>query len=170
MKVFDVQVVPMQGQSLRVFAAKNKIPTPNVERVLAEEESAGLTHESTHIAFAQKVEANKQKLLELLRELKAAGKRITGYGAPAKSGTLLNYYGIGPDILDYITDTTSAKQGTYSPGMRIPIVSPEKMLTDTPDYILLLAWNFKDAILEKEKYLREKGVKFIVTVPEVVIL
>jgi len=170
MKIFDVQVVPMQGQSLRVFAAKNRAPSKNVKRILAEEKAAGLTREATHYAFAEKIETNKKKLLALLSELKAAGKKITGYGATAKGNTLLNYYGIGPDILDYITDTTVQKQGLYSPGMHIPIVSPEKLLTDTPGYILLLAWNFKDAILEKEKALREKGVKFIITVPAVEII
>lgn len=170
MKIFDVQIIPEQGQSLRVFAAKNRPPTPNVARILTEEKEAGLTDEATHHAFAQKIEANKEKLLSLLRELKAAGKKIVGYGAPAKGNTLLNYYGIGPDTLEYLTDTTVLKQGLYSPGMHIPIVSPERLLTDTPDYILLLAWNFKDAILEKEKHLREKGVKFIITVPDVVIV
>jgi len=170
MKIFDVQIVPMQGRSLRVFAAKNRVISPNVERILNEEEKAGLTHEATLRSFAQKIETNKKKLLALLKELKAAGKKIVGYGAPAKGNTLLNYYGIGPDILDYLSDTTVLKQGLYSPGMHIPIVSPEKLITDTPDYILLLAWNFKDAILEKEKALREKGVKFIITVPAVEVI
>jgi len=170
MKVFDVQIVPMQGRSLRVFAAKGRTPTPNVERVLAEEKAAGLTSETTYHVFAKKIEAEKEKLLALLKKLKAAGKKIVGYGAPAKGNTLLNYYGIGPDILDYLTDTTTLKQGLYSPGRHIPIVAPERLLTDTPDYILLLSWNFKDTILEKEKALRENGVKFILTVPEVTIV
>ncbi len=170
MTVFDVEIVPMQGQSLRVFASKNRTPSENVARILEEEIAAGLTDEKTHHSFADKVVKNKEKLLNLLRELKASGKKITGYGAPAKGNTLLNYYGLGTETLDYLTDTTTLKQGLYSPGMHIPIVAPEKLLEDTPDYILLLAWNFKDAILEKEKALREKGVKFIVTVPEVEVL
>jgi len=170
MKIFDVQIVPMQGRSLRIFVAKDRIISPNVGHILAEEKTAGLTHEATLRTFAQKVETNKKKLLALLGELKASGGKIIGYGAPAKGNTLLNYYGIGPNILDYLTDTTVLKQGLYSPGMHIPIVPPEKLLEETPDYILLLAWNFKDAILEKEKALRAKGVKFIVTVPEVEIV
>lgn len=170
MKVFDVQIVPMQGQSLRVFASKNKTQKSSVNEILEIEEKAGLTDEKTFLAFGEKVSSNKEKLRELLLNLKAEGKHIVGYGAPAKGNTLLNYYGIGLDILDYLTDTTPLKQGLYSPGMHIPIVSPERLLTDTPDYILLLAWNFKDAILEKEKALREKGVKFIITVPEVSVI
>jgi len=170
MKIYDVQIVPTQGRSLRIFVAKDRMPTPNVERVLAEEERAGLIDEAAHRSFGRNIEGEKEKLLTLLRDLKAAGKKIVGYGAPAKGNTLLNYYGIGPDILDYLTDTTPLKQGLYSPGMHIPIVSPEKLLTETPDYILLLAWNFRDAILEKEKALREKGVKFIITVPVVEVI
>ena len=141
-----------------------------VEQILAEEKAAGLTNEEAHHSFAKKVASNKATLLTLLGELKAAGKKITGYGAPAKSNTLLNYYGIGPEIIDYLTDTTVLKQGLYSPGMHIPIVSPDRLLTDTPDYILLLAWNFKEAILKKEQALRDKGVKFIVVVPEIEVL
>lgn len=170
MKIYDVQIVPMQGRSLRIFVAKDRTPTQNVERILAKERKAGIIDEAAHHSFGRNIEAEKKKLLAFLRELKTAGKKIIGYGAPAKGNTLLNYYGIGPDILDYLTDTTTLKQGLYSPGMHIPIVSPEKLITDTPDYILLLAWNFKDAILEKEKALREKGVKFIVTVPTVEVI
>ncbi len=170
MKVFDVQIVPMQGQSLRIFVSKNRATTENVARILDEEKEAGLTREDTYRLFAEKVSTNKEKVLALLKKFKADGKKIVGYGAPAKGNTLLNYYGIGTETLDYLTDTTTLKQGLYSPGMHIPIVSPEKLLSDTPDYILLLSWNFKDAILEKEKALREKGVKFIVTVPEVMVI
>lgn len=170
MKVFDVEIVPMQGQSLRVYAGKDKVEKNSVNEILNIEKKAGLTDEKTFIAFGERVSGNKERLRTLLLNLKAEGKRIVGYGAPAKGNTLLNYYGIGPDILDYLTDTTTLKQGLYSPGMHIPIVSPEKLITDTPDYILLLAWNFKDAILEKEKTLREKGVKFIITVPVVEVI
>ncbi len=170
MKVFDVEIVPMQGKSLRVYVSKNNPEKSSVNEILSIEKEAGLTDEKTFLVFGKKVSDNRKKLRTLLLNLKAKGKRITGYGAPAKGNTLLNYYGIGPDILDYLTDTTTLKQGLYSPGMHIPIVSPEKLLTDMPNYILLLSWNFKDTILEKEQNLRELGVKFIVTVPEVDIL
>lgn len=170
MSIFDVEIVPMQGKSLRVYASKNKEATPNVARILQEEEDAGLTHEEVYQRFSREVETNKNILLELLHGLKAQGKRIIGYGAPAKGNTLLNYYGLSIETLDYLTDTTPLKQGLYSPGQHIPIFPPEKLLTDTPDYVLLLAWNFRDAILEKEEILREKGVKFIVTVPKVEVL
>ena len=125
-----------------------------------------MTGEAAYHTFAEKVRGNREKVRALLKELKAQGKKIVGYGAPAKGNNLLNYYGLGTETLDYLTDTTPLKQGLYSPGMHIPIVHPDRLLSDTPDYVLLLAWNFKDFILAKEKPLRERGVKFIVTVPE----
>lgn len=165
MTVFDVQVVPMQGRSLRVFAAKDRPATAAVGAILKEEQEAQLTNEATFRSFAANVEHSKQELLALLTRLKKEGKRVVGYGAPAKGNTLLNYYGIGPDLIECLTDTTPLKQGLYSPGMRIPIVSPERLQAERPDYVLLLAWNFKDYILEREKGLRERGTKFIVPVP-----
>jgi len=170
MKIFDVEIVPMQGLSLRVHVSKNRSSSKRVAEILEEEKKLGMRNEDAYLNFAKEVHENKDKILKFIKEIKKGGKKIVGYGAPAKGNTLLNYYGLGAETIEYLTDTTSLKQGLYSPGMHIPIVSPEKLLTDTPDYILLLAWNFKDVILEKEKDLRKKGVKFIITVPEVVIV
>lgn len=170
MNIFDVEVIPMQGQSLRVFVAKHRQATPRVEEILKEEKERGLTEERTYHEFAKRVAENRKKLITLLYDLKKQGKKIVGYGAPAKGNTLLNHYNLGTETLDYITDTTPLKQGLYSPGKHIPIVAPERLQEDPPDYILLLAWNFADVILEKEKPLRGKGVKFIITIPEFKIL
>lgn len=166
MRIFDVQIVPTQGRSLRVFASKNRAPQPSVRAVLDTEAEAGLDDENTYRLFAERVKHNKKEVVEAMRSFAKADKKICGYGAPAKGNTLLNYYGLGPDVIAYLTDTTPLKQGLYSPGMHIPIVSPERLLFDTPDYIILLAWNFKDAILEKEAALRARGVKFISTIPQ----
>lgn len=170
MKVFDVQIVPTQGQSLRVHVSKNKAEKSSVNQILRIEKEFGLTDEKTFVTFGEKVSANRKKLRELLLDLKAKGERIVGYGAPAKGNTLLNYYEIGPEILDYLTDTTTMKQGLFSPGMHIPIVAPEELYERTPGYALLLSWNFKDAILKKEKALRERGMKFIIAVPQIEII
>lgn len=170
MSVYDAQVVPSQGLSLRVFAAKGRPRSERVAQILKEEKRGGVGQEDAHAAFRARVEVGKEMLLALLAKLKAEGKKIAGYGATAKSGTMLNYYGIGPETISYVTDTSPLKQGLYTPGTHIPIVSPERLLTDTPDYILLLAWNFKDSILAKEQALRDQGVKFIITVPKVEVL
>ena len=107
----------------------------------------------------------KQNLIKLLSKLKSKGKKITGYGAPAKGNTLLNYCKIGPETLDYLSDTTPYKQGKLSPGMHIPIVSPEVFYEDPPDYALMLPWNYKTEILIKEKEYINNGGKFIVPIP-----
>jgi SAM-dependent methyltransferase len=163
----DVKLIPIHGESLRVFVGKEGAVSGAVKELFSREQSMGLDKLVTFKQFSNKVEENKKHLRDLLFKVKSSGKRIVGYGAPAKGNTLLNYFQIGPDILDFVTDSTPLKQGAYTPGMRVPVVHPDVLKTNPPDYILLLAWNYADAILEKEKDLRAKGVKFIIPVPEV---
>jgi len=106
----------------------------------------------------------------MVYELRKQGKRVAGYGAPAKGNTLLGFLGIGPEALEYIVDRSSLKQGRYTPGLHIPVVSCETMLQDMPDYLLLLAWNFADEILEQQMEFRRRGGKFILPLPEVKVL
>ena len=168
--IFDVEFVPIHGRSLRVFAGKKQQKTKAVDDVFALEKEMRLDDIATFQQFSRKVEKNKADLLGILSRLKKEGKKIVGYGAPAKGNTLLNYVGIGPEVIDYLTDTTPMKQGLYSPGMHIPVVSPDRLISEGLDYILLLAWNYADAILKKEETLREREVKFIIPVPEVEII
>ncbi|MFA6095221.1 MAG: class I SAM-dependent methyltransferase [Candidatus Paceibacterota bacterium] len=170
MVINDVKLVPMHGESLRVYAGRSGESSQAVRDLLKREEEMGLAKAETYLAFSKKVFLNKEKLMKFLKDMKKSGKKIVGYGAPGKGNTLLNYYGIGPDILDFITDTTPQKQGTYTPGMHIPVVHPDRLKSEQPDYILLLSWNYADAILAKEKALRDQGVKFIVPVPEMKIV
>ena len=167
MGIFDVKMVPIQGESLRVYAAKDRIIKPSVNKFLEREKKLGLDDFKTFSHFSEKVLANKNKTLSALNALKAENKSIVGYGAPAKGSTLLNFYGIDGKTIDYIIDTTSIKQGLFMPGVHIPIHPPEKLYESKPDYVLLLAWNYADAILKKERDLRKKGVKFIIPVPHV---
>ena len=170
LSIFDVKTVPTQGQSLRVYVAKNKKPLPSVSKFIKIEQKNGLHEVKTFADFSKNVIKNKANTVKLLNDLKSKNKKIVGYGAPAKGTTLLNFYEVGPKIIDYIIDTTPIKQGLYVPGVHIPIYHPEKLYQSKPDYILLLAWNYADTILEKEKDLREMGVKFIIPVPEVKIV
>jgi len=167
MVINDLKLVPIHGESMRVYAGNSGISSEAVQKFLKHEVEMGLLKPKTYQDFSKKIETNKKNLIRLLEELKKSGKKIAGYGAPAKGNTLLNYFRIGPEILDYITDTTPSKQGKYTPGTHIPVVSPEILEVNPPDYALLLSWNYADAILEKEKELRKKGVKFIIPVPEV---
>lgn len=170
LKIFDVITVPIQGESLRVYVSKNLTPKKTVKEFLNREEKLGLNNIKTFSNFSKKVIENKQKTIDLLNDLKKKGKRVVGYGAPAKGSTLLNFYGIGRETIDYIIDTTPLKQNMFTPGAHIPIYSPEKIIQLKPDYVLLLAWNYADAILKKEDNLRKQGVKFIIPVPEVKIV
>ncbi|MNK88509.1 hypothetical protein D3C87_1084730 [compost metagenome] len=108
----------------------------------------------------------RQSLMTLLHDLKQQGKRLAGYGAPAKGNTLLNYFGIGPDLLDYLADRNTMKQGRWSPGMRIPVVSPQVIAETQPDYLLILAWNFADEIMEQLEPYRAAGGQFILPIPQ----
>lgn len=165
LKVIDIQTVPIHGESMRVFVSKNIPATPNVSDFLQREKSLGLNDKDTFLRFAKRVQESKQILRNMLSMIKNDGKKIAGYGAPAKGNTLLNYYGITPDIVDRLTDTTPLKQGLYAPGTKIPVVHPDSVRETPPDYFLLLAWNYADAILKKEEDLRKRGVKFIIPVP-----
>ena len=165
--ITNVELVPIHGESLRVYMQKQGKPSPAVTRLLAREKRIGLTKKSVFRDFGKKVKKNRAELRVLLSKIKRNNKTIVGYGAPAKGNTLLNYFNIGADTVDFITDTTLAKQGLYTPGTHIPIVSPDALKTKLPDYLLLLAWNYADAILKKEKDLRSRGVRFIIPVPKV---
>mgnify|MGYP003394053780 CR=1 FL=1 len=170
LKIVDVQSVPMHGESMRVFAKLGGIPGKSVKKFLSREKRLKLNTTVAYKNFSKKVSKNKKDLLYLLNKLKKEGKHIAGYGAPAKSTTLLHYLGVDPKVFDYITDTTPLKQGRLTPGTHIPIVSPDRLLTERPYFLLLFSWNYTSVILKKEQDLRHKGTKFIIPVPEVKIL
>ncbi len=153
MEAFNVERTDTHGGSLRVFVQKRggsrSLHTATINQFIAEEERCGLSQEVTFENFGKKINENKRRLLEMLNELKSAGKKIVGYGAPAKATTLLSYFGIGREFIDYIVDDSSWKQGLFMPGTHLPVVGPERLAVDPPDYILLLAWNFAEPIMKK---------------------
>ncbi len=138
--------------------------------MLAEERAAGLDRGETYAGFGEKVRATKRALLALLIRLKQEGKTIVGYGAPAKGNTLLNYCGIRTDFLDFTVDRNPAKQGRFLPGSGIPVLAPEELRSAKPDYVLILPWNLKDEIAAGCGFVREWGGKFIVPIPEPVVI
>lgn len=172
MEVFDVERVAQHGGSIRVFARNRSAEpiSPRVAELLDLEEKRGLHTAETFSGLQERVDRIRDTLVSLVRKLRHEGHTVVGYGAPAKSGTLLNFSGFTADDLLYITDTTAHKVGKLAPGSRIPVVSPDILTTETPDYILLLAWNYRDFILEKEKDLRARGAKFIIPIPTVEIV
>lgn len=167
LEVADVEPLPIHGGSMRVFLRKTGTGDGAVAgEWLAREEAAGLFDRVTYDRFADAVRKNRTATLGLLRKLKAEGKQVGGYGAPAKGNTLLNYYGIGPDLLEYLADRNTLKHGLLSPGMHIPVVPAERILKDQPDYVFILAWNFAEEIMKQQEEYRRRGGRFIVPIPE----
>jgi len=170
LSMFDVEELPTHGGSLRIYAQHAKGPQPRSERVealMGKEESAGLRDLDAYLGFEEKVRATKRSLLSFLIEAGNQGKSVVGYGAPAKGNTLLNYCGVGPDMLAYTVDRSPHKQGRWLPGTGIPIHAPEKIAETRPDYVLILPWNLRDEICEQMAGIAEWGGRFVVAIPEV---
>ncbi len=171
MRIVGLKRLSVHGGSIRVAVQKTRAPQALVvARMLNEEAERGLGSMRTYHDFAKRVRMIREELVDLLRSLKARGKRTVGYGAPAKGNTLLNFCKVGPDLLEYLVDATPAKQGRFSPGMHVPVFPDDRFQTDQPDYALLLAWNYADEILKKEAAYRERGGKFITPIPRPAIL
>jgi len=163
----DVERIPIHGGSLRAFVAHAGEPrTQAVAALLSKEERLGFTKASFYSDFESKVLDLRKTLLALLKDLKQKGHRLAAYGASAKGATLLNFFGIGGDLLDFVADRSTVKQGKITPGSHLPIVAPEELLTRKPDYVLLLTWNFVEEILKQQADYRKAGGKFIIPIPE----
>lgn len=167
LQVFDVDELPTHGGSLRIYAAhKGRFEESEaVNQLLAVERQAGLHQLHGYFGFQERVNTIKRNLLAFLIEAKREGKSVVGYGAPGKGNTLLNYCGIGPDFLDYTVDRNPYKQGKYTPGSRIPILSPERIAETRPDFIMILPWNLRDEITASHAHVAEWGARFIVPIP-----
>lgn len=172
MELIDVLPQKTHGGSMRyVLAHRGAYPVKEaVSQLVAKEKAQGLDRLATFEAFRAKVERSREDLVTLLKKLKSQGKRVAGYGATSKSTTILNYCGIGPDLIEFISDTTPIKQGKLTPGMHIPVVPYETFKNNPPDYAVLFAWNHAEEIMAKEKEFMAAGGKWIVHVPEVKVL
>jgi SAM-dependent methyltransferase len=164
--VVDVDEIPTHGGSLRVYARHAGAEVmPTVDRMLEKEKAFGLTDLSTYHRFADGIRACKRALLLFLLKARDEGKRVAGYGAPAKATTLLNYCGVRTDLLEYTVDRSPHKQGLLVPGTRIPIYAPEKIAETRPDYVLILPWNLREEITAQMKHVRDWGGRFVVPIP-----
>jgi C-methyltransferase C-terminal domain/Putative zinc binding domain/Methyltransferase domain len=168
--LFDVEILPTHGGSLRIFGRHaedaTRPVTAAVQSIKAAECAAGMERRETYATFSEQVKETKRRLLDFLIAARREGKQVVGYGAPGKGNTLLNYCGIRTDFLDYTVDRNTYKQGKFLPGTRIPIFAPEKIRETRPDYVLVLPWNLKDEIMGQLSYIREWGGSFVVPIPE----
>ncbi len=171
LRLTGAQRVESHGGSLRGIVHAEEPGAeiqPAVRKMIAEEAAAGLFRPESYEQFARKIAEHGKALKQLLLKLKGEGKRIVGFGAPAKATTLLYQFGLGPDLLEAVIDDSPWKQGLYTPGHQIPVVAANRLSDpkNRPDYCLILAWNFADSIIEKHRTFRESGGHFIVPLPE----
>jgi len=165
-----VEPLTIHGGSLRLFVGKRARADRSVAEHLRAERASGLDRLEYYADFSARVARIRDDLAALLGKLRSGGARIAGYGAAAKGTILLNFVGIGREVLDWVADRNVHKQGRYIPGVRLPIVSPARILQEQPDYLLILPWNFKQEIMEQQAEYRRKGGRFIVPVPQPVVV
>jgi hypothetical protein len=174
LEIFDVKEIPVHGGSLRLFLKSkynSKIEIEkSVNEQLRKEKEFGLQYISTYLEFQKNIEDSKKSIQEFFINSKKQGKKIVCYGAAAKGNTVLNFCDISKDQIEYVVDISPHKQEKFLPGTHIPIYSPEKIKETKPDYIIILAWNLKDEIVEQMNFIKEWNGKFVVLIPEVKIL
>ncbi len=169
----DVELLDTHGGSVRLWARPAEAvragtagaPTQAVADVLAAEEKAGLHTAEGHDGFAAAVSRVRDDLVAFLVDARRSGKTVVGYGAPGKGNTLLNYCGIRPDLLAYTVDRNPYKHGRFTPGTRIPVLAPERIAADRPDYVLVLPWNLRTELTEQLSYVREWGGRLVFPIP-----
>lgn len=166
----DVKWIPIHGGSIRMFIQHEDKPTDRLLSALEDEKTLGLAGPEAFKAFEGRVNAMGKKLRDMLVELKAQGKKIAGYGAAAKGTILLNHFKIDDSLLMWVADKNHHKQGLWIPGVKLEIVDPARIAADKPDYVVILPWNHKDEIMRQQAQIAEWGGKFIIPVPDPVII
>jgi hypothetical protein len=161
MSIFDAYLAPIHGGSMIAFAthAGARPPSKRLRTLRQQEDTAQANEFATYAEFARRIAAMKEKNLDYLRQARRNGKRVYGMGAPVKGNTLLNYFGVGTDLIECLVEKNELRRGLFSPGMHIPIVI-ERELGDPPDIYYVLAWNFKKEILANNQDLIKRGVEF----------
>ena len=169
LRLVDVELLPTHGGSIRLWAVPEEADVaehPRVAEVEAVERTAGLDSPDGYLGLAERVAGIRDDLVSFLIEARRAGRRVVAYGTPGKGNTLLNYCGIRPDLLAYAADRNTFKHGRYTPGTRIPVVSPEHLIEDCPDDVLVLPWNLRNEITAQLTATLRPGTRLVWPLPE----
>lgn len=170
LELIDAVRVDTHGGSLRgvaQLAGGPRAVRPSVAAAVAHEEALGLDRPARLRAFGEDIERKGARLREVLAAERAAGRRVAGFGAPAKATTLMHHFRLGRDEVEFIVDDSPLKQGLYTPGLHVPVVSSSALAERRPDTLLILAWNFAGPIMAKQRAFAEAGGRFVVPLPEV---
>jgi hypothetical protein len=173
LSVVDVELLPTHGGSIRLWARPTEVagePSQRMSDVLAQEKAAGLHELSGYTEFSARVTQVRLDLLRFLTGAAQEGKTVVGYGAPGKGNTLLNHCGIRSDLLAYTVDRNPYKHGRFTPGTRIPILPPDRIAADRPDYVLILPWNLREELTEQLSYVADWGGKLVFPIPHLEIV
>lgn len=167
--LFDIEKLSIHGGSLRLFIGHQGVHEIQsiVYDFIQQEEGRDLFSPSIYAQFMAKIHSLKDDLVTTLKRLKSEGSNIAAYGASAKGTTLLNYFGIGKSLIDFVVDRSPAKQNHYTPGTHLSILHPDALQKNKSDYALLLSWNFAEEILKQQTSFRAQGGAFIIPLPEV---
>lgn len=169
LRVFHVEEIPTHGGSLRVYACHDNsshATRPSVDAVIAKEKTAGMDKIAYYTNFQPKIEKVCKDFMEFLNKVKKEGKKVAGYGAAAKGNTLMNYCGVKSDLVSFVCDLSPHKQNLYLPGSHIPVMSPDELKKQKPDYVVILPWNLKDEISKQLSYIRDWNGNFVTAIPE----
>lgn len=169
LELIDVQRVDTHGGSIRGIAAPKGSARPvaaSVDEMVQWEKANGLDRPETFRKFARAIDARRDAFRALIGRLKKEGKRIAGYGAPAKATTLMYHFGIGRDVVEFVVDDSPWKQGLFTPGLHVPVLASEALYDRRPDEAIILAWNFAPSIMAKHARFRQHGGHFITPLPE----
>lgn len=173
LSVVDVEPIPFQGGSLRVYIRHRQDagkPAPAVWDLLRREREAGLRTLDRYARFASEIRGVQTGLVAFLEQSRRRGQSVVGYGAAAKATTLLNSSGVGEDLIEYVVDRSPHKQGRRLPGTCIPICHPDRVIETKPAYLLAIAWNLIDEIAAQMSYIRSWGARFVLPVPRLTLL
>ncbi|MFI7057146.1 methyltransferase domain-containing protein [Streptosporangium canum] len=173
LSLVDVELLPTHGGSIRLWARPQEVagePGERVDQVLAAEKAAGLHELAGYTEFAARVAGVRRDLLRFLVEAAEQGRTVVGYGAPGKGNTLLNHCGVRADLLQYTVDRNPYKHGRFTPGARIPILPPERIAEDRPDYVLVLPWNLREELTAQLSFVHAWGGRLVFPIPRLEIV